>query len=127
MEQDLRKKAITLYLKGESPKSICSDLNRSKNWFFKWLKRYQTGDSGWYKDKPRAPKNRPTAISEIDKQRIISARIRLDSQKFAQVGASAIKWELTKSGLVFPSDRTINRVLKREGLVKKNFVYSQRR
>lgn len=126
MEQDLRKKVITLYLKGESPKSIYSDLNRSKSWFFKWLKRYQTGDPDWYKDKPRIPKNRPTAISEIDKQRIISARIRLDSQKFAQVGASAIKWELTKSGFVFPSDRTINRVLKREGLVKKNFVYSQR-
>jgi len=127
MEQDLRKKAITLYLKGKSPKSIYSDLNRSKNWFFKWLKRYQTGDPDWYKDKPRAPKNRPTEISEIDKQRIISTRIRLDSQKYAQVGASAIKWELTKSGFVFPSDRTINRVLKREGLVKKNFVYSQRR
>ena len=127
MEQDLRKKVITLYLKGESPKSIYSDLNRSKSWFFKWLKRYQTGDPDWYKDKPRAPRNRPTAISEIDKQRIISARIRLDSQQFAQIGASAIKWELTKSGFVFPSDRTINRVLKREGLVKKNFVYSQRR
>jgi putative transposase len=127
MEQDLRKKAITLYLKGESPKSIYSDLNRSKNWFFKWLKRYQTGDPDWYNDKPRAPRNRPTAISEIDKQRIISTRIRLDSQKYAQIGASAIKWELTKSGFVFPADRTINRVLKREGLVKKNFVYSQRR
>ncbi|MEA3436825.1 MAG: helix-turn-helix domain-containing protein [Thermodesulfobacteriota bacterium] len=52
MEKDLRKKAIILYLKGESPKSIYSDLNRSKNWFFKWLKHYQTGDPGWYKDKP---------------------------------------------------------------------------
>ena len=50
MEQDLRKKAITLYLKGKSPKSIYSDLNRSKNWFFKWLKRYQTGDPDWYKE-----------------------------------------------------------------------------
>ncbi len=57
MEQDLRKKAITLYLKGESPKSIYTDLNRSKSWLFKWLKRYQTGDPDWYKDKPRAPKN----------------------------------------------------------------------
>ncbi len=127
MEQDLRQKAIKLYLKGESPKSIYSDLNRSKNWFFKWLKRYQTGDPDWYKDKSRVPKNRPTAISEINKERIISTRIRLDSQKFAQIGVSAIKWELTKSGVDFPSDRTINRVLKKEGLVKKNFVHSQGR
>lgn len=126
MEQDLRKRAVNLYLQGESPKTIYTDLKRSKNWFFKWLKRYQTGDPDWYKDKSRAPKRQPTAISEIDRQRIISVRTRLDSQKFAQIGASAIKWELSKSGYGFPSDRTINRVLKREGLVKKNFVHSQR-
>lgn len=127
MEQDLRKKAINLYLKGATPKSIYSELNRSKNWFFKWLKRYKTGEPDWYKDKSRAPKRQPAAISEVDRQRIISVRARLDSQKFAQIGVSAIKWELSKSGFGFPSDRTINRVLKKEGLVKKNFVHSQRR
>ena len=126
MEQDLRKKAINLYLKGERPTSIYSDLNRSKNWFFKWLKLYKTGDPDWYKDKSTAPKRQPTAISESDRERIISVRTRLESQKFAQIGASAIKWELLKSGHGFPSDRTINRVLKKEGLVKKNFVHSQR-
>ena len=123
MEQNLRKKAINLYLKGEKPKSIYSEFKRSKNWFFKWLKRYQTGNPDWYKDKSRAPKKQPTATSEIDRQRIISVRTHLESQKFAQIGASAIKWELAKSGYGFPSDRTINRVLKREGLVKKNFVH----
>lgn len=127
MEQELRKTAIKRYQKGESPKSIYTDLSRSKNWFFKWLKRYQTGYPDWYKEKSRAPKKQPTAISEIDRQRIISARTHLDAQKFAQIGASAIKWELSKSGISFPSDRTINRVLKKEGLVKKNFVCSQRR
>ena len=126
MEQDLRKKAINLYLKGETPKSIYSELSRSKNWFFKWLKRYQTGDPDWFKEKSRTPKKKTTAISEIDRQRIISVRTRLDSQKFAQIGVSAIKWELSKSGLGFPSDRTINRVLKKEELVKKNFLHSQR-
>ena len=45
MEQELRKKAIKRYLQGETPKSIYSDLGRSKNWFFKWLRRYQSGDS----------------------------------------------------------------------------------
>ena len=126
MEQDLRKNAITLYLKGDEPKSIYTELNRSKEWFFKWLKRYQTGDRDWYQDKSRAPKRQPAAISEIDRDRIISVRTRLESQKFSQIGASAIKWELSKSGHGFPSDRTINRVLKKEGLVKKNFVHSQR-
>jgi hypothetical protein len=127
MEQELRKQAIHRYQNNEKPKVIYTDLNRSKYWFFKWLKRYQSGDPDWYKDKSRAPKTRPTALSEIDKQRIISVRERLESQKFAQTGASAIKWELSKSGFSFPSDRTISRVLKREGLVKKNCLCCQGR
>jgi len=127
MEQELRKQAIQRYRNNEKPKSIYTDLNRSKFWFFKWLKRYQSGTPDWYKDQSRAPHTRPTALEEIDKQQIISVRQRLESQKFAQTGASAIKWELSKSGFNFPSDRTINRVLKREGLVKKNFLRSQGR
>jgi hypothetical protein len=127
MEQELRKQAIQRYRNNEKPKSIYTDLNRSKYWFFKWLKRYQSGDPDWYKDQSKAPHTRPTALSEIEKQRIICARERLESQKFAQTGASAIKWELSKSGFSFPSDRTINRVLKREGLVKKNCLCCQGR
>ena len=125
MEQETRKKAIERYVKGESPKSIYTDLGRSRYWFFKWLKRYKTGDAGWHKDKSKAPKSSPTATNNIDKQRIVATRRRLESQKFAQIGASAIKWELSKSGFDFPSDRTINRVLKREGLIKKNCLRSQ--
>ncbi len=122
MEQELRKTAINRYLKGETPKYIYSDLKRSKNWFFKWLKRYQSGEPNWYKDKSRAPLTQPTKTSEIERQRIISVRTRLEAQKFAQVGTSAIKWELHKSGDNFPSESTIKRVLKSEGLVKKNFI-----
>ena len=127
METEIRRKAIQRYLKGEKPKSIYTDLSRSKKWFFKWLRRYQTGQKDWYKDQSKAPQNSPTRIPEIEKQRIIEVRRRLESESFAQIGASAIKWELSKSRLGFPSDRTINRVLTREGLVKKNFVRSQRR
>ena len=126
MEQELRKQAINRYLRGESPKFIYTDLKRSKSWFFKWLKRYQGGDSNWYKEQSRAPKSRPTALGEVEKQRIISTRVHLESEKFAQIGPSAIKWELSKAGYRLPSDSTIKRVLKGEGLIKKNFICSQR-
>jgi hypothetical protein len=126
MEQDLRIQAIQRYQKGESPKTIYTDLHRSKNWFFKWLKRFQSGDPNWYQDISRAPKRRPTAISEIERQLIVSVREHLESQKSAQTGTSAIKWELSKSGFAFPSDRTIHRILKREGLIKKNCLHAQR-
>ena len=127
MEQEIRKQAIHRYQNNEKPKAIYTDLNRSKYWFFKWLKRYKSGDPDWYKDQSRAPKNSPKRISQTDEQRIIEVRKNLESQPFAQTGASAIKWELSKSGFSFPSDRTINRVLKREGLVKKNCLCCQGR
>jgi transposase len=127
LETELRKKAIQRYVQGEKPKAIYTDLNRSKKWFFKWLKRYQSSAPDWYKDQSRAPTNSPRRTSQTDKQRIIEVRKKLESQPFAQTGASAIKWELSKSGFSFPSDRTINRVLKREDLVKKNFVCCQGR
>ncbi len=126
MEQDLRKQAIERYLKGESPKSIYCGLDRSKNWFFKWLKRYQSGEPNWYKDQSRAPINRPKAISDTDRKRITETRLHLESQKYAQTGPSAIKWELTKAGHPLPSDSTIKRVLRQEGLIKKNTIHPQR-
>jgi hypothetical protein len=43
----------------------------------------------------------------------------LKSEPYNQIGVSAIKWELHKLGLPLRSDSTINRTLKREGLVKK--------
>ena len=127
MEQKLRKTAIKRYLKGEPPKSIYTDLKRSKNWFFKWLKRYKSGEPDWYKDHSRAPIKRPTEIRKNERQRIISVRKHLESEKFAQIGSSAIKWELSKSGHRLPSDSTIKRVLKGEGLIKKKSVRSQGR
>ena len=126
MSEELRKKAIQRYVQGEKPKSIYTSLNRSKEWFFKWLKRYKSGTPEWHKERSRAPVRRPGQIKEHQQQSIILTRNRLESQQFAQTGVSAIKWELSKQGLQFPSDSTINRVLKREGLVKKNCIYSQR-
>jgi putative transposase len=118
LEEEIRIEVIRRYLTGEKPKSIYRNLKRSKKWFFKWLKRYQNGGDDWYKDQFRAPINRPNEIKEEERQRIISIRKKLESEPYAQ-GVSAIKWELKKLGLSFPSDMTINRILKQEGLVKK--------
>ena len=126
MEECIRQRAVQRYLMGEKPKAIYTDLNRSKKWFFKWLKRYQSGLKDWYKDQSKAPRSSPKQIQEVEKQRIIEIRKRLENERFAQTGVSAIKWELSKSDHNLPSDRTINRVLKREGLVKKNSICSQR-
>src|SRR5450759_6014792 len=126
MEEELRKQAVQRHLAGESPKTVYTSLARSKKWFFKWLNRYQSGASDWYKEHSRAPLTRPSELSIDDKDSIVSTRNRLDSAPFAQIGVSAIKWELHKLGLPFCSDSTINRTLQRAGLVKKNEIFPQR-
>jgi len=51
MEEEIRRAAIRRYiLQGESPKSIYISLNRSKKWFYKWLKRYHSLGKEWHKD-----------------------------------------------------------------------------
>jgi putative transposase len=125
-EEELRRHAIDRYVNGQPPKSIYDGLGRTKQWFFKWLKRFQSGDPQWYLTRSQAPHSKPTRTSEVDRERIINIRRRLQAQSFAQIGASAIKWELHKGGENVPSDSTINRVLKQEGLIKKNTVRPER-
>jgi len=127
MEQEtLRKMAIEQYLKGKTPFSIYQEMGRSKKWFFKWLHRYQSGDSQWYRDRSRAPRSQPNQTCPEIRKLVTNIRIGLEENPYAQVGTSAIRWEFKKLGLIPPSDRTINRILKREGLVKKNSLYPQR-
>jgi transposase len=52
VEEEIRKAAVRRYiLQGESPKTIYISLNRSKQWFYKWLKRYHTQGKEWHKDR----------------------------------------------------------------------------
>lgn len=125
-EEELRCHAIERYLNGEQPKTIYEDIGRTKPWFFKWVKRYQSGEPQWYLSQPRIPLNKPTRINEVERLQVIHIREQLERHSFAQIGVSAIKWELHKAGLNIPSDRTINRILKREGLVKKNLLHPKR-
>jgi hypothetical protein len=53
----------------------------------------------WYQERSRAPFTRPSALSTADKELITATRQRLDAAPFAQIGVSAIKWELHKLGL----------------------------
>jgi hypothetical protein len=124
-EERLRKMAIEQHLQDKSPQAIYHEMGRSKYWFFKWLHRYQSGDSEWYKDQPKTPHHHPHQ-TPLEMQNLIkNVRIQLEDS-YAQVGTSSIKWEFKKLGITPPSDRTINRILKREGLVKKNSLYPQR-
>ena len=123
-EELLRKMAMEQFLKGKSPTSIYSDLGRSRPWFYKWLHRYQSGQDDWFKDESKAP-HHPNKTSEEAQKLVTSIRLQLEENPFAQIGVSAIQWELRKLGVPPPPDWTINRILKKEGLVKKNSLHPQ--
>lgn len=118
-EETLKKLAIEQFLQGKTPVSIYREMGRSKKWFFKWLHRYHSGDAHWYRDHPKVPRSHPHQISPEMRRLVINIRTQLEEHPYAQIGTSAIKWEFNKLGIIPPSDRTINRILKREGLVKK--------
>jgi hypothetical protein len=124
-EETLRQMAITQYLQGKKPISIYRELGKTKKWFFKWLKRYRSGDEHWYQDLSRAPLSQPSQTSSDTRKLIVSIRNDLDSS-YAQIGVTAIRWEGQKLGLSLPSDSTINRILKGEDLVKKNTLSAER-
>jgi len=125
-EETLRKMALEQYLQGKDPVSIYKELGRTKPWFFKWLHRYQPGDEEWFKDHSRSPHTHPGGTPLDLQQLVTNVRIQLEENPFAQVGVSAIKWECNKLGVRPPSDCTINRILKRAGLLKKNSLPTQR-
>jgi putative transposase len=97
MKDVLRKTAIRRYvLGGESPKAIYNSLNRSKKWFFKWLKRYQAGGMDWYKDKGDLrllPKKAANVDSAVDS--VVDARNRKKND-FLRPGASLYKAPASK-------------------------------
>lgn len=61
MEEQIRKTAIERLIKGESPKDIYTSLKRSKKWFFKWLKRYRSGEETLVQSHQPGAKKKPPA------------------------------------------------------------------
>lgn len=122
-EIETRKQAISRYENGESPKQIYQSLGRSNRWFFKWLKRYKESGNSWWEELSRKPHGTKQKIDKDMEQAIIDTREKLERTLYAQIGALNIKWHLNEQGHPSPSIPTINKVLKRNNLVKKRKKY----
>ena len=119
----LREKAIRNYLNGKSPKKIYQSLGKGKTWFFKWLKRYKLDGKNWASEHSRRPRISPNRIDQEIEQMVIATRKKLENKLYAQIGASNIDWQLRQEGIDPPSISTINRILKRNSLVRKRERY----
>src|SRR5262245_41186987 len=120
-EFSARYRAVTLRLAGQPVKGICAALGRSEVWFHKWWGRYlEAGPEGLY-DLTRARLVVQRISPELERT-ILSVRRRLQAHatpatRYSLIGATAILSELQTLGIrPLPSERTIERVLERNGL-----------
>ena len=111
-----RERAMRRYQRGESPTAICRSMGHSRQWFYKWLARFDAETDDWAVSQSRAPRGRPHQMSADVRGVIITLRQRLGEQHVF-CGAAAIRWELMDLGVTpLPSLRTIARVLADDGL-----------
>ena len=108
--------AVERFNNGESPESICTSLNKSRAWLYKWVSRYDDHNTSWSESRSRRPKSvanyTPAEMVEIVKM----VRLNLYNQDLF-CGAQAIHWEMEELGVMpLPSIRTINRILNRHSL-----------
>jgi putative transposase len=122
-----RHRAVTLRLAGRPIKAICAAVGRSEVWFHKWWGRYLlAGPEGLY-DLTRANHHVAQRISPELERAILSIRRRLQAHatpatRYRLIGATAILAELRALGIrPLPSERTIERVLERNGLTAPRF------
>ena len=121
-ELTARQRAISLRLAGQPVKRICSALGRCEAWFHRWWRRYlEAGPEGLY-DLSRANHLVAQHIPpELDRA-ILSIRRRLQAHatpatRYSLIGAAVILAELKALGIrPLPCERTIERVLERNGL-----------
>jgi len=109
----LRLEAVQRYQAGESATEICRSLGKSRQWLYKWVHRKTEleHDSGSTRAHNRTPAEIERAVAE--------ARKKLQKTKYAQIGVNAINRELYLQGVAPLPASTINRILKREGLIRK--------
>jgi putative transposase len=119
-ERQLRRKAIRLTLKGLGPSDILKQIPRSRQWLYKWQKRFE--QFGWpgLKSESRRPQHSPHQYIYRTRQMVARVRRTLQKRKVGLIGAAAVQTELRKSRLLqrIPSLSTIGRISKAAHLVK---------
>ena len=116
-EIERRKQAIAMYLSNQKTVEICRKLQKSRPWFYKWLKRYQQDPKGkWYLDHSSTPNKLTKSYTKEQEALVIQIRKKLEKTPYAQIGAISIQWEMQKLNIAPLPIWTIDRIIKRNGL-----------
>ncbi len=121
-EQQQRKKAIRLWLKGIRPGRILEIVRRSRAWLSKWKERYQR--LGWkgLQSQSRKPRRGSHAYSARVRWLIECAYRRVQKRRWGLRGMSAVRHELRVTYRLrrVPSLSTLKRVLRQRGVIQKH-------
>jgi transposase InsO family protein len=99
-------------------------LGRSRTWFYKTLERYRSGGRAALDKQKRSVDQVHNRTSSEVEATIVRIRQTIacgedPDLRYSNIGAEAIAGELKRIGMNPPSTATINRILKRYGLVQK--------
>ena len=131
-ELNLRQRAIRLKQAGRAVMWICSQLERSREWFYKWWDRYLKEGAAGLRDRSRAPLTERSKLPNDIRQAILETRDQLmrrhgPRERYRLAGAATIRHELACLGYQpLPSLRTIDRVLQRGGRTSPAFQLQPR-
>lgn len=94
---------------------LCGVYGISRQTFYEWLKRRESGDPAWFVDRSHAPKGCPHRTSEE-----VVAVVMAMKRRFPHFGPKKVlaRLNLDYPATVWPAASTIGEVLKRAGLTK---------
>lgn len=124
-EEALRKQAIALYQQGKKVAAIAREIGRTRQWVYKWIKRYDAQSDNWSAPLSHAPHNSTQKLSSTIEEQVITTRKRLDASPYLESGAYAIQYSMKEQGLNPPSVSTINRILSKHGVISKKVRYQK--
>lgn len=125
MEEELRKQAVAMIGMGRSVTEVSRELGKSRQWVYKWINRSSEDNPGWSKSQSNAPHKVPNKTCSDIEMAVVRTRKMLDRDPYKESGAYPIMHELIRQGIEPPSIATINRILKKHGLVKAKRVYKK--
>lgn len=121
-EQTRRRVGVQRVLQGDSPSTVCRDLDRSRPWLYKWWDDYQRNPNTDFSDHSRAPQTSPHQTSTEIERAIVAIRQAREAgdtpqTPFGLIGSPTIRFELKRLGFKeLPSVSTIQRILAAQGL-----------
>ena len=103
-------------VEGRAPGEVARSYGVSRSWVYELVARYRSEGDAAFQPRSRRPKRSPTAIPEATVELIIKLRRQLSAQGL-DAGSDTIGWHLEQHHDIHVSRATIDRTLRRHGLV----------